>query len=45
VFIAPPTLEELQRRLKNRGADTEEQMIKRMKMAKADINRWDLAKQ
>lgn len=39
VFITPPTLEELENRLKNRSTDSEEVIYKRIKMAKREIQR------
>lgn len=39
VFITPPTLEELERRLKNRSTDSEEVIYKRIKMAKREVQR------
>jgi guanylate kinase len=39
VFITPPTLEELERRLKNRSTDSEEVIHKRIKMAKREVQR------
>jgi guanylate kinase len=39
VFITPPTLEELENRLRNRSTDSEEVIYKRIKMAKREIQR------
>jgi guanylate kinase len=39
VFITPPTLSELQRRLLNRSTDTQEVIDARIKMAKREIQR------
>lgn len=39
VFITPPTLEELEKRLKNRSTDSEEVIYKRIKMAKREVQR------
>ena len=39
VFVAPPSTEELERRLRGRGTETEEQVDARMKTAKEEIAR------
>ena len=39
VFITPPTLSELKRRLQNRSTDTQEVIEKRISMAKKEIQR------
>jgi guanylate kinase len=39
VFITPPTLEELERRLRNRSTDSDEVIHKRIKMAKREVQR------
>jgi guanylate kinase len=39
VFITPPTLEELEKRLKNRSTDSEEVIHKRIRMAKREVQR------
>jgi len=39
VFITPPSLSELENRLKNRSTDTDEVIIGRLKMAKREIQR------
>ncbi|MEO2065726.1 MAG: guanylate kinase [Desulfurobacteriaceae bacterium] len=39
IFILPPSLEELERRLKNRGTDPEEVIEKRLKVAREEIKR------
>ena len=39
VFITPPTLSELKRRLQNRSTDTQEVIEKRLQMAKKEIQR------
>jgi len=39
VFITPPTLSELKRRLQNRSTDTQEVIDKRIEMAKKEIQR------
>ena len=40
VFILPPSMEELERRLRNRGTDSEEVIDARMKRAAAEISHW-----
>jgi len=40
VFILPPTLAELQRRLKDRGADSPEVVENRMSKAGAEMSHW-----
>ncbi|CAN6453874.1 unnamed protein product [Victoria cruziana] len=37
VFISPPTFEELEKRLRERGTETEEQIQKRLRNAKAEL--------
>ncbi len=41
VFILPPSLEELQRRLTGRGTDSAEVIKARMDRARAEISHWD----
>ncbi|MEP7222145.1 MAG: guanylate kinase [Novosphingobium sp.] len=41
VFILPPSLEELQRRLTGRGTDSAEVIASRMERARAEISHWD----
>ena len=41
VFILPPSLEELRRRLTGRGTDSEEVIGSRMDRARAEISHWD----
>jgi guanylate kinase len=41
VFILPPSLDELQRRLIGRGTDTNEVITARMARAQAEISHWD----
>jgi guanylate kinase len=41
VFILPPSLEELQRRLTGRGTDSAEVIQARMERARAEISHWD----
>ncbi len=40
VFIMPPSLDELARRLQRRGTETEEQIKIRLKNAAGEISRW-----
>lgn len=41
VFILPPSLEELRRRLVGRGTDSDEVIAARMARAQAEISHWD----
>lgn len=41
VFILPPSLEELHRRLKDRATDSAEVIAARMERAQAEISHWD----
>jgi guanylate kinase len=41
VFILPPSIEELRRRLTGRGTDSAEVIAARMARAKAEISHWD----
>ncbi|MDB5687848.1 MAG: Guanylate kinase, partial [Rhizorhabdus sp.] len=41
VFILPPSLEELNRRLSGRGTDSDEVVASRMARASAEISHWD----
>lgn len=41
VFILPPSLDELQRRLTGRGTDSAEVIEARMQRARAEISHWD----
>ena len=41
VFILPPSLEELHRRLEARGTDSEAVIAARMERARAEISHWD----
>jgi guanylate kinase len=41
VFILPPSLDELQRRLVGRGTDSAEVIAERMARAQAEISHWD----
>lgn len=40
VFIMPPTFEELERRLRKRGTETEEQIQKRLKTGREEMKVW-----
>ncbi|PNY14228.1 guanylate kinase [Trifolium pratense] len=37
IFVSPPSMEELEKRLRDRGTETEEQILKRLRNAKAEI--------
>ena len=41
VFILPPSREELERRLRSRGTDTEEVIERRLRDALSDMSHWD----
>lgn len=41
VFLLPPSIEELEQRLRGRGTDSEEVIAGRMARAKAEISHWD----
>src|SRR5690606_31466290 len=41
VFILPPSLDELHRRLQNRGTDSKDVIDGRMERARAEIRHWD----
>ncbi|MCA1955974.1 guanylate kinase [Zymomonas sp.] len=41
VYILPPSFEELERRLRGRGTDSEEVIQKRMARAASEISHWD----
>lgn len=40
IFILPPSMEELERRLRNRGTDSNEVISERMSRAAAEISHW-----
>ena len=42
IFIAPPSWEELERRLKGRGTDSDEKIQKRLLRAKAELQTADV---
>jgi len=42
VFVAPPDMEELRRRLRERGKDGEEEILRRLDTAKREIRHWRL---
>ena len=39
IFIVPPSMEELESRLRSRGTDSEEAIVKRMEIAKTELER------
>lgn len=41
VFILPPSIAELERRLRSRGTDSDEVIAARMERARAEISHWD----
>jgi len=41
IFIIPPSMEALRLRLKRRGQDSEEVIVRRMRKARAEISHWD----
>ena len=44
VFIMPPTLEELEKRLRKRGTETEEQLQQRLRTGREESKLWRLYK-
>lgn len=44
VFIMPPTLEELERRLRKRGTETEEQVLSRLSTGREESKLWRVYK-
>ena len=40
LFILPPSIEELERRLRGRGTDTEEVIARRLAQARDDLSHW-----
>jgi guanylate kinase len=41
IFLLPPSMTELERRLRNRGQDSDAEIIKRMAAAREEITHWD----
>ena len=41
VFLLPPSIEELEKRLRERGTDSDEVIAARMDRARAEISHWD----
>jgi len=41
IFLLPPSMAELERRLRNRGQDSEADIVKRMVVAREEIAHWD----
>jgi len=41
VFLLPPSIEELEQRLRSRGTDSDEVISGRMERARAEISHWD----
>ena len=41
IFILPPSIDELERRLRSRGTDSDEVIADRMARARAEIGHWD----
>lgn len=40
IFLLPPSMEELERRLRERGTDSEQVIVDRMRRANEEINHW-----
>ena len=40
LFILPPSIDELERRLRGRGTDSEEVIARRLAQARGDLSRW-----
>ena len=40
VFLMPPSIQELERRLRSRGTDSEEEILRRMGKAREDASHW-----
>jgi guanylate kinase len=40
IFLLPPSIAELERRLRARGTDSEEEIIRRMAKARDDASHW-----
>ncbi|KAE8098806.1 hypothetical protein FH972_016843 [Carpinus fangiana] len=43
IFVCPPSMEELEKRLRARGTETEEQILKRLRNAQAEIEQGQLS--
>ena len=41
IFLLPPSMTELERRLRNRGQDSDAEIVKRMAAAREEIAHWD----
>ena len=41
IFLLPPSMAELERRLRNRGQDSDAEIVKRMAAAREEITHWD----
>jgi guanylate kinase len=41
IFLLPPSLRELERRMRGRGQDPEEEIAKRMEAARTEMQHWD----
>jgi guanylate kinase len=41
IFLLPPSMAELERRLRGRGTDAEAEMARRLAAARAEISHWD----
>ncbi|MCX7367578.1 MAG: guanylate kinase [Alphaproteobacteria bacterium] len=41
IFLLPPSMAELERRLRNRGQDSDAEIVKRMDAAREEITHWD----
>lgn len=41
IFLLPPSIAELDARLRNRGQDSDETIAKRMRQSRAEISHWD----
>ena len=41
IFLLPPSMAELERRLRNRGQDSDVEIVKRMAAAREEIAHWD----
>jgi guanylate kinase len=41
IFLLPPNMAELERRLRNRGQDSDAEIVKRMAAAREEIAHWD----